>query len=300
MPTNDKKNGTNKKQILISVVVLVVATILGLITGVFKGVEDILGAVTFSKDIIIKLVIVITVMVLLSNLLVMFFEFLKQKKGRVGTVSTVLESLVKYTTAILGACWSLSIIGVDVSTIFASLGIVALILGFGAESLIADIVTGVFILFENQYNVGDIIEVEGFRGTVTEISIRTLSLTDGGGNVKVINNSSLNNVINRSNQSSVAISDIGVAYETDLEELEKKLPAILSAIKEKYTDIFDGEIKFSGVEMLADSAMILRFTAGVTENNIFSGRRILNKELKIAFDKEGISIPYPQMEVRTK
>ena len=76
----------------------------------------------------------------------------------------------------------------NVSTILASVGLLALIVGFGAESLITDVITGVFMLFENQYNVGDIIEVSGFRGTVSSIGIRTISITDSSGNIKIINN----------------------------------------------------------------------------------------------------------------
>ena len=212
-------------------------------------------------------------------------------------MSTLITSLLRYGFILVGFCWVASIIGVDVSTIFASIGIVALILGFGAESLVADIVTGVFILFENEYNIGDIIEVDGFRGTVKSIGIRTLSLEDGGGNVKIINNSDLKNIVNRSNHGSCAVSDIDVSYNTDLEALEETIQVILAEIKEKHPDVFIGKLSYSGVEALGASAITLRFVAEVDETNIFSGRRLLNKELKISFDKHHISIPFPQLDV---
>ena len=154
--------------------------------------------------------------------------------------------------------------------------------------------------FENQYNVGDIIEVGGFRGTVKEIGIRTISIVDGGGNVKIINNADMKNVINRSDLRSVAVCDIGVSYETNLDELDKILPVIFEEIKKKHEDIFTDSIECLGVETLGDSAVTLRIIADVTEQNIFKGKRILNKELKTAFDKHNISIPYPQLEVHTK
>lgn len=88
-------------------------------------------------------------------------------------------------------CFGLTILGVNITTIIASIGILALIVGFSAESLIADIVTGTFMLLENQYNVGDIVEVNGFRGVVTSIGIRTTCITDSGDNVKIINNSEM-------------------------------------------------------------------------------------------------------------
>lgn len=301
METKENSNGkSNAKRLVVSLVVLVVVAILGIVLGVFDGVKDLFSMVQITKDIILKLILALVFVFFASHLVLFVLEKFQDKRGRIGTLSTVLASIVKYVSALVGFCWGLSIIGVNVSTIFASVGIVALIIGFGAESLVADIVTGVFILFENQYNVGDIIEVDGFRGTVSEIGIRSLSLTDTGGNVKIINNSNLQNIINRSNQKSVAVCDIGVSYATDLEALEEKLPDIFEEIKKKYSEMFIGEIRFLGVEELGDYAIKLRFVAEVDEGNIFGARRVLNKELKIAFDKESITIPFPQVDVHGK
>ena len=127
-----------------------------------------------------------------------------------------------------------------------------------------------------------------------------MSLEGSGGNIKIINNSELKNIINRSNQRSVAICDVGVSYDIDLEELDKKLVKILASIKEKHKEVFIDRVECAGVENLADSSVVLRFIADVKEEDIFSGRRLLNKELKIAFDKEKINIPYPQIDVHTK
>ena len=291
---------TNVKHLIFSLAIMVVVAIAGIVLGVFDGVSDLLSMVKISTDMIVKLILALAFVFFAANVILFVLGMLQNKKGRTGTLSAVLASIVKYVAALLAFCWGLSIIGVNVSTIFASVGIVALIVGFGAESLVADLVTGVFILFENEFNVGDVIEVDGFRGTVSDIGIRTMSITDGGGNVKVINNSNMQNVINRSNQKSVAVCDVGVAYSTDIEELEEKLPGIFEEIIKKYGNTFDEGITFSGVEELGDFAIKLRFTAVVDEGEIFSARRILNKEFKIAFDREHIEMPFPQMEVHTK
>ncbi len=296
--TNNKKS--NLVNVAVSLGALIVVGIIGVILGTFNGFGEMFSLVKISKDIVIRLLLMIVFVFFASNLILLILKVFREKKGRVGTLSTVFSSLVKYASVLIGFCWGLSIIGVNVSTIFASVGIVALILGFGAESLVADLVTGVFILFENQYNVGDVVEVDGYRGTVYEIGIRTLSLMDAGGNIKIINNSDLKNVINRSNKRSAAICEVGVAYSTDLLELEKKLEDIFQEIKKSYPDVFNGEILYLGVEELGDSAIKLKIKAEVDEKNVFSGRRILNKELKIAFDKEGIVIPFPQLDVHTK
>ncbi|MBQ7943137.1 MAG: mechanosensitive ion channel family protein [Lachnospiraceae bacterium] len=299
MEKQTEKN--NLKTTLVSVVLLIVLGFLAKQFGVMETVGDISELFTLSVDTIVKMMLAVLLVVVVSNLIIFILSFFRTQKGRKGTLATVITSLVKYGATLLGACWALAILGVNVSTIFASVGVLALILGFGAESLIADLVTGIFILFENQYNVGDIIEVGGFRGEVAEIGIRTMSVKDGGGNIKIINNSDMKNVINRSERQSVSVTDVSVSYDTDLVALEKKLlEEILPQIKERHDDIFIGDINFVGVEQLADSGIVLRFSAPVEEVDIFNGKRILNKELKIAFDKEKINIPYPQMDIHTK
>lgn len=297
------KKGSVKKNVLhvgIAVILLLLVMAAAVPLGIFNGIGGFWSMIPITLDMVVRLLFAIAFMVILTNLILLLLKKFKTKSGRLSTLSTVMISLIKYVSVLLGFCWCLTIIGVNVSTIFASLGIIALILGFGAETLIADLVTGVFILFENQYNVGDIIEVDGFRGTVTEIGIRTISIMDGGGNVKIINNSNMKNIVNRSDQQSVAVTDISVSYGEDLEELEKKLPAILDGIYQNHKDVFEKEVIYLGVEQLSDSSVVLRFKADVKEENIFSGRRILNRELKIAFDRENIEIPFPQVDIHNR
>lgn len=286
--------------IVFSGILLMTIMLIAKETDLFDDLEDMEAGLKISGGMMLNVVLALALVVLISNVLLIVLNLFRNRRGRIGTLVTVISSLIKYISALVAFCWILSIIGVNVSTIFASVGIFALILGFGAESLVADLVTGVFILFENQYNVGDIVEIDGFRGKVKEIGIRTLSLEDTGGNIKIINNSELKNIVNRSNQRSVAVCDVSVSYNTDIEELEEKLVNMLQKIKAKHTDIFIGRVEFVGVEALADSGVVLRIIADVSEENIFKGRRLLNKEIKIMFDKDGIIIPYPQVDVHSK
>ena len=286
--------------IVFSGILLMTIMLIAKETDLFDDLEDMEAGLKISGGMMLNVVLALALVVLISNVLLIVLNLFRNRRGRIGTLVTVISSLIKYISVLVAFCWILSIIGVNVSTIFASVGIFALILGFGAESLVADLVTGVFILFENQYNVGDIVEIDGFRGKVKEIGIRTLSLEDTGGNIKIINNSELKNIVNRSNQRSVAVCDVSVSYNTDIEELEEKLVNMLQKIKAKHTDIFIGRVEFVGVEALADSGVVLRIMADVSEENIFKGRRLLNKEIKIMFDKDGIIIPYPQVDVHSK
>lgn len=281
-------------------VALVLVGVLGAVLNVFGGIGEILLMIRMSWMVALRVLIMAAFVILLRSVLLWALNPLRSKPSRVGTMATLISSLVKYAAVLIIFCWGLTIIGVNVSTIFASIGVVALILGFGAESLVADLITGVFMLFENEFNVGDIIEVDGFRGRVQEIGIRTLSLVDAGGNIRIINNSDVKNVINRSDISSVAICDVAVPYEADLEEVEKKLEKILADIGAAHADVFPEGVQYLGVEELGDSAVVLRLKAAVREENIFSGRRLLNREIKVAFDKHGISIPFPQLDVHSR
>lgn len=213
---------------------------------------------------------------------------------------TLASSLIQYTAALVALCWGLSILGVNVSAIVASVGVLALIVGFGAESLIADVITGVFMLFENQCNVGDIVEVGGFRGTVQKIGIRTTCVVDGGGNVKIINNSEMKNILNRSDKASYAVCDIGIPYETDLEALEGQLPKLLEAIPAKYPDLIPEAPCYLGVQSLDSSSVVLRFTAAVSEENIYAAQRKLNRELLLGLRRLGVECPFPQLDVHSR
>ena len=222
----------------------------------------------------------------------------KERKGK--TLISLLSSLLHYVAAIVILCWGLSILGVNVNAIVASVGIVALIVGFGAESLVADVVTGIFLLFENQYNVGDIVEVNGFRGTVKEIGIRTTSIVDTGDNIKIINNSEMKNILNRSDNISRAVSDIAIPYETDLEALEAKLPKLMEDIYEARKDVMESAPRYLGVQQLGDSSVILRFVVDVAEKDIYTGARVLNRDLWLGFRKLGVECPFPQVDVHSK
>ncbi len=234
-----------------------------------------------------------------AGLIGLILGSLKVSSHRGQTVVTLLSSLARYVAAIVILCWGLSIFGVDVNTIVASVGVVALVVGFGAESLIADMVTGFFMLFENQYNVGDIVEVNGFRGTVKEIGIRTTTIVDTGKNTKIINNSDMKNILNRSDNVSIAAASIAIPYRTDLEKLESEIPGLMKEIFDRNRDIMLSEPRYLGVQTLGESAITLRFIVEIEEANIFSAPRALNHDLLLGFRKLGVECPFPQIDVHS-
>lgn len=267
--------------------------------GLWKT-DEIAGKLNFSWATVARIGIIIFATLFVENLLVFLLSLPKPENHRVRTALALTSNVIKYAAAIVILCGVLAILSVDIGTILAGLGIVALIIGFGAESLIADIVTGLFILVDNQYNVGDIIEVGGFRGTVSDVGIRTTCLTDTGGNVKIINNSDMKNILNRSENASKAVADFYVPYETDLAALEEKIPVLLQEIYQQHTDVMKAAPVYLGLQELGASALTLRFVVEVGEKNIYSGARILNHDLFLGFRKLGVECPFQQIDVHQK
>ena len=249
--------------------------------------------------VIVKVLVMAFGVISVTSLLSLLLSLPKPKNHRARSMLSIIASLLKYVAAIVIICWGLAIIGVNVSTIVASVGILALVIGFSAESLIADVVTGAFMVFENQYNVGDIVEIDGFRGTVTNIGIRTTSITDPGDNVKIVNNSAIKTILNRSDKVSRSVSDIAIPYGTDLEKLEAGIPGLMEEIFNNHRDMMKLPPKYLGVQQLADSAVVLRFVVNVDEKDLYSGARVLNHDLLLGFRKLGVECPFPQVDVHT-
>jgi len=273
---------------------------LGISRGVFTDLGSVFGRIQVSGRSLLVLAVMVFLVLAVQKLLVLLLGLFKRPSHRSATVITITQSLVRYAAAIIILCWGLSILGVNMSTILASVGIVALIIGFGAESLIEDVITGFFMLFENQYNVGDIVEVGGFRGTVTDIGIRTTCITDPGGNVKIINNSNMKDILNRSDHASRSLSDIQIPYETDLPAFEEKLPGILEDIYAAHPDTMRSAPVYLGVQELGESGITLRFVVEVDESNIYSVQRILNHDLFVRFREAGVEVPYRQLDLHQK
>ena len=219
------------------------------------------------------------------------------KNNRVRTVNELLGNIITYLGVILGVVWALTILGLNPTAAFASLGIVTLIIGFAAQRLIEDVISGLFIVMEGQYNVGDIIILDDFRGTVKRIGVRTTTIVDPGGNYKVVNNSDIRNFQNRSKALSLAVSEIGITYGEDIPHAEAIIKEALPKMYERNQDVFEAVPDYMGVEELADSAVVLRFTVSCREQNVFIARRRLNRELRILFAEKGIEVPFPQVTV---
>ena len=246
---------------------------------------------------LVALILMIAACWAVYRILMWILGLIKTKTRRGETLKGMLANVIRYAVVIFAIIYGLNILGADVLTVIAGLGILALIIGFGAQSLIEDIFAGIFILFEGRFYVGDIISVDGFRGTVRSIGIVSTQIADVGGNIRIMNNSDIRVLTNLSDVSSVAVSIVSIAYGADLIKAEKVINALLDTLPEKYPNMFPVRPNYMGVENLSDSSVDLKVTADVHESNIYNARRILNRELKLALDAGGIEIPFPQVVV---
>lgn len=221
----------------------------------------------------------------------------KMKDNHKETVKGLLFNCARYVVAIYFLIYGLSVLGVNTGAILASLGVLGLVIGFGAQSLIEDVITGLFIIFEGQFHVGDIVSIDNFRGTVTSIGVRTTQLTDAGGNIKIVNNSDIRTMTNLSEVTSAAVVDVGISYGADLKKAEDVVNDLLARLPEMYPDVFTNTPTYGGVQALSASSVDLRIVAKVDETQLYRAQRLLNRELKLALDVGGIEIPFTQVVV---
>ena len=253
------------------------------------------GSFDFMR--LVALALMIAACWALYKVIMWIFSKIKLKNRHAETIKGLAANVVRYGIVIFAIIYGLNLLGADILTVIASLGILALVIGFGAQSLIEDIFAGLFILFEGRFYVGDIISVDGFRGTVQSIGIVSTKIADAGGNIRAINNSDIRVLTNLSEVSSVAVSVVSIAYGADLLKAEKVITDMLQTLPERYPQYYPVPPRYVGVETLNESSVDLKVIADVEESNIYMARRILNRELKLALDAGGIEIPFPQVVV---
>jgi len=246
---------------------------------------------------LITVVLACCIVWLLYRVLCFILRLVGKRGKRAFTITEMCCGLLKYLAVIVAVVWSLTILGVDAGAVLAGVGIIGLIIGFGAQSLIEDIITGAFIIFEDQYSVGDIIVLDDVRGTVRSIGVRTTVIEDDGGNLKVVNNSDIRNFQNRSRNPSLCLCLCGVAYGTDLRKLEKVMEKSLPGSKNSHPDLYLSDIRYMGVDELADSGVVLKFSVQAPEDKFFPAQRMLARDVKLLLDDNDFEIPFPQVVV---
>jgi small conductance mechanosensitive channel len=220
----------------------------------------------------------------------------EQRAQSLGAVLRSITSLVVYSMAVIIA---LAEFGISLGPLVAGAGIVGVAVGFGAQTLVRDFLSGIFMLIEDQYGVGDIIDVGEATGVVEEVNLRTTRIRDMYGTVWFVPNGEIRRVGNKSQQWAKALLDIEVAYDTDIEHASAVIKEAADSVwrdqLEQATVLEEPEIL--GVQELGASAIAIRVVLKVEPGEQFATSREVLKRVKQALDANGIEIPFPQRTV---
>ncbi|MBS4189845.1 mechanosensitive ion channel family protein [Bacillus sp. FJAT-49705] len=221
-------------------------------------------------------------------------SLIRTSDRREATLVKLLVNILFYFASFFSFIMILETVGIDVKALLAGAGIVGLAVGFGAQSLVKDVITGFFIIFEDQFSVGDNIQIDQFTGTVVEIGLRTTKIKNWTGEVHILPNGSINQVTNFSLNNSVAFVDVNIAYESDINNAEKVLQELLEKMPEKYEDIVNPP-ELLGVQTMDVSNLTLRVTCETLPTKNFYIARQLRKEIKQCLEENGIDAPFPRL-----
>lgn len=220
----------------------------------------------------------------------------QQTERRYRTILRLLQSVISYVVYFSAILAVLSVMNVKIAGLLAGAGIVGLAVGFGAQSLVKDVITGFFIIFEDQFGVGDYIKISATEGTVLEIGLRTTKIRGAGGEINIIPNGSILEVVNYSINNSVAVVDVSIAYSSNIEKAEKLIEEYLVNLPSKHEEIVTTPTLL-GVQNVVGAEVTLRISVETLPMQQFAISRMIRRDVKNLFDEHGIEIPYPKMMV---
>ncbi len=278
------------------------------LVNTFKEFQDqiILWSVSHGIRLLMIIVIILVLNFMLKFGIKKFVQFYlsdeqegSEKGKRVRTMARVLKIVGAILLLGTGIIMVLSEIGIDIVPVLASLGIGGLAIGFGAQSLVKDVITGFFLLFEDQMRVGDVVEAAGKSGLVEKVGLRVLVLRDFSGNRIIIPNSEITQVINMTYEYSRYAFELGVAYKEDVDKVMEVIKAVGDELRQDPVlgpDITEA-IEIMGLDQFGDSAIVIKGRLTTKPIRQWAIGREFNRRIKIAFDEQGIEIPFPHTTV---
>lgn len=217
------------------------------------------------------------------------------ERRRADTLTHVLRDVARAFIVTVGTMMVLSEIGIDLKPLLAAAGLGGLAIGFGAQSLVKDVISGFFILLEDSIAVGDVVEIAGVSGVVEEVKLRTITLRDVSGSVHIVPNGIVDRVKNMTKGYSYYVFDIGVAYR---EDVDRVMAVLVDAAAELRADpVYAADIleplEMLGVDRFDESAVIIRCRLKTVPTQQWRIGREMNRRIKKTFDAKGIEIPFP-------
>ena len=222
-----------------------------------------------------------------------------EERKRLETLGRVFRYATTVTITAIAAMLVLTELGISIAPILAAAGVLGLAVGFGAQSLVKDYFSGLFILLENQIRHGDVVEAGGKSGLVEEVTLRYVRLRDYDGSVHFVPNGQIDSVTNMTRDFSYALIDVGIAYRENVDEAFEVIRQVAADMRTdaQFRDIILEDVDLAGVENWADSAVAIRLRIKVLPIQQWTVKREFLKRLKAAFDAAGIEIPFPHLTV---
>lgn len=233
---------------------------------------------------------------IVSKLVIKYLSGRGKDKKKKQTMISIINNIIKYFFIIIILLIILDAFGVDTMALIASLGIVGLVAGLAIQDTLKDFVSGMFIIFENQYYVGDIVDINGFKGEIVSLGLKTTKIKSLTGEVKILANRNIVEVTNYSISNYTALVNFEVSYDEDLDKVEKVLNKLFTKLNKEMTNI-KSDIKYCGVNNLGESGIEIAVSVECAYIDNISVKRYLLKKIREELGKNGISIPYPQVVV---
>lgn len=217
----------------------------------------------------------------------------ERREQRAESIGQLLRSAATLTIWTIGLLTALTRVGIDIAPLLASAGVLGVALGFGAQAMVKDYLAGIFVILEDQYGVGDMVDVGPVVGTVEEVTLRITRLRDMSGVVWYVRNGEIMRVANRSQGWTMASIDIPVAYDEDLEKVRSIIEAVAVDMDDDpaYDDMLLGRPEWAGVEQVSGDAVFIRIIAKTAPEQQVMLARELRERIKVAFDRAGIRVP---------
>ena len=256
-----------------------------------------------SRTLTIVLVIILSLILwsLISSAIdrVLLKANLDRSGNRIRTLLPLARNAILILIIITSTIIILSEIGINIAPLLAGAGIIGLAIGFGAQTLVKDIITGAFIVFENTLAIGDVIEVANHSGVVEGMTIRTIKLRDLKGRIHTIPFSSVDTIVNMTRDYSFVVSEIGVSYQEDTDFVIDIIKNVFDDLRndETYKQNIIDQLEVMGLERFDDSAVIIKIRIKTKPGLQWSVNREFNRRIKYAFDESNIEIPYPHNTV---
>lgn len=214
------------------------------------------------------------------------------------TIISLIKNIIKYLVGIFVLLAILEVYNVDTTKIIASIGIVGVVVGLAFQDIIKDFLAGIFIIFDNQYSVGDYVKINNFTGEIVAFGLKTTKIKAYTGEIKIISNSSFTEVINYSLSPSKLLLDIPVSYKSDLTKVEKVLNDVLEEVKKM--EYVKGDVELLGLNELDSSSIVYNIAIDCVPMMHYGVKRKTFKLVKEEFDKNNIEIPYNKLDVYLK